>query len=116
FDISVEGNFEGANTLHRTIDPADAARLFKISEEEMASRITEVRTRLFAAREKRVKPGRDEKILAAWNAMMIGALAEGYRVLHDSRYLDAARRAADFIMAKMWDGRALKRSTKDAVA
>jgi uncharacterized protein YyaL (SSP411 family) len=115
FNISAEGNFEDANILHRTIDIADAARLFKMTEEEMASKISEIRKLLFAAREQRVKPGRDDKILVAWNAMMIGAFAEGYRVLHDTRYLEAARRAADFIMTKMWDDRALKRSSKDGI-
>ncbi|MDB5107430.1 MAG: Thioredoxin domain containing protein [Candidatus Binatus sp.] len=115
FNISAEGNFEDANILHRTIDIADAARLFKMTEEEMASKISEIRKLLFAAREQKVKPGRDDKILVAWNAMMIGAFAEGYRVLHDTRYLEAARRAADFIMTKMWDDRALKRSSKDGI-
>ncbi len=63
-----------------------------------------------------MKPGRDEKILVAWNAMMIGAFAEGYRALHERRYLEAAERAADFIMTTMWDGHSLKRSFKDGVA
>jgi uncharacterized protein YyaL (SSP411 family) len=116
FDISIDGNFEDANIPHRTIELADAARMFKISEDDMASKIREIREKLFAAREQRVKPGRDEKILVAWNAMMIGAFAEGYRALHERRYLEAAQRAADFIMTTMWDGRALRRSFKDGVA
>ena len=116
FDITIEGNFEDANIPHRTIELADAARMFKTSEDEMASKIREIREKLFAAREQRVKPGRDEKILVAWNAMMIGAFAEGYRALHEPRYLEAAERAADFMMTTMWDGRALKRSFKDGVA
>jgi len=48
--------------------------------------------------------------------MMIGAFAEGYRALHEQRYLEAAERAADFMMTTMWDGRALRRSFKDGVA
>jgi uncharacterized protein YyaL (SSP411 family) len=48
--------------------------------------------------------------------MMIGGFAEGYRAVHDRRYLEAGERAADFIMTKMWDGRSLKRSYKDDVA
>ncbi|HYR80172.1 MAG TPA: thioredoxin domain-containing protein, partial [Candidatus Dormibacteraeota bacterium] len=116
FDITVEGNFEGANIAHRTIEIADAARMFKLSEDELAAKIRDIRQKLFAAREQRVKPGRDEKILVAWNAMMIGAFAEGYRALHDPRYLEAAERAAGFIMSTMWDGRALMRSFKDGVA
>src|SRR5271156_4701416 len=116
FDITREGNFEGANIPHRTIEIADAGRMFKISEDEMRGKIQEIRTKLFAAREQRVKPARDEKILVAWNAMMIGAFAEGYRAIHEPRYLEAAERAAGFIMTAMWDGRALRRSFKDGVA
>ena len=116
FDISDEGNFEGENILHRTIEPADAARMFKKSEEEIESAIKTIRQKLLAEREKRIHPGRDEKILVAWNAMMIAAFAEGYRAHHESRYLDTARRACDFIMSKMWDGHTLKRSYKDGKA
>src|ERR1700687_6137809 len=96
FDITIEGNFEGANIAHRTLEIADAARMFKISEDELAAKIRDIRQKLFAAREQRVKPGRYEKILVAWNAMMIGAFAEGYRALHDRRYLDAAEHSASF--------------------
>jgi uncharacterized protein len=116
FDVTEEGNFEGRNILHRTLDVAEAARMFSMPEAEMANAIAEIRRKLFNARERRVKPGRDEKILTAWNAMMIGALAEGYRVMGEARYLEAARRAADFAMARMWDGRVLKRSYKDGSA
>ncbi|HKM99106.1 MAG TPA: thioredoxin domain-containing protein [Candidatus Binataceae bacterium] len=116
FDISVEGNFEGENILHRTIEPADTARMFGKSEGEIESAIATIRQKLLAEREKRVHPARDDKILTAWNAMMISAFAEGYRAHHEPRYLDAARRAIDFIMTKMWDGRALKRSYKDGIA
>ncbi len=116
FDISEEGNFEGRNILNRTIDHADAAKLFGRPVEEIARAIEKLKTRLFAARESRIKPGRDEKILAAWNAMMIAAFAEGSRALGDPRYLAAAGRAADFAMTTLWDGRALRRSYKDGAA
>jgi hypothetical protein len=116
FDITDEGNFEGRNILHRTIDVADAARMFNKSIDDISAAIETIRRKLFEARERRVKPGRDDKILAAWNAMMIGAFAEGYRALGDERYLAAAKRALDFMMARMWDRRALKRSFKDGVA
>ena len=68
--------------------------------------------KLFDVRSKRIWPGRDEKILTAWNGLMISALAEGHRVLGDPRYLDAARRAADFILGSMRapDGRLLRTS------
>ncbi|MHB8381919.1 MAG: thioredoxin domain-containing protein [Candidatus Binataceae bacterium] len=116
FDISVEGNFEGENILHRTLEIGDAARMFDEPEAEIEAALRTIREKLFAAREQRVHPGRDEKILTAWNAMTISAFAVGYRALHEARFLEAARRAAEFIMTKMWDGRALKRSYKDGGA
>ncbi|MGH8014275.1 MAG: thioredoxin domain-containing protein, partial [Candidatus Binataceae bacterium] len=71
FDISEEGNFEDANILHRTIEIADAARLFNKSEEAIADAVDTIKARLFASREQRVRPARDEKVLTAWNALMI---------------------------------------------
>jgi uncharacterized protein YyaL (SSP411 family) len=116
FDITSEGNFEGSNILHRTMEIADAARVFGMSADDVAAAIDEIKQKLFAAREKRVKPGRDEKVLAAWNGMMISALAEAYRALHEPRYLAAASKAAEFVMTTLWDGRSLRRSFKDGTA
>ncbi len=116
FDVTAEGNFDGRSILHRTIGLDEAARLFERSPEELAGVIGTIRGKLFAARERRVHPGRDEKILAAWNGMMISAFAEGYRALHDKRYLEAAEKAAGFAMSVLWDGRALRRAYKDGVA
>jgi uncharacterized protein YyaL (SSP411 family) len=116
FDVSDDGNFEGRNILHRTIEPAEAARMFKKAPDEISTSIETARRLLFGAREQRVKPGRDEKVLAAWNGMMISALAEGYRVLGDRRFLRAAAQAVDFIRTRLWDGHALRRSFKDGLA
>jgi uncharacterized protein YyaL (SSP411 family) len=116
FDVTYEGNFEGRNILHRTIEPADAARIFNKSTEEINSSLETARKLLFQARERRVKPARDEKILAAWNAMMISAFAQGYRVLGDERFLRAATRAVEFIRTRLWDGHALRRAYKDGIA
>jgi uncharacterized protein YyaL (SSP411 family) len=116
FDVTAQGNFEGKNILHRTIDIPEAAALFHVTPLEMERRIGEIKRKLFAVRERRIKPGRDEKMLAAWNGLMIGALVEGFIALAEPRMLQAARRAADFVMTRMWDGRALKRSFKDGSA
>jgi uncharacterized protein YyaL (SSP411 family) len=116
FDISEEGNFEGRNILNRTIEKADAAKLFGKSTDDLTRTIEIIKSRMFSEREKRIKPERDEKILAAWNAMSIAAFAEGYRALGDPRYLAAAEHAIGFAMTKLWDGRALRRSYKDGVA
>src|SRR3984893_9568891 len=76
FDVTEGGNFEGSNILHRTIELADAAKQFHLTPDEMAESIRTIKEKLFAVREKRIKPGRDEKILAAWNGMMISAFAD----------------------------------------
>jgi uncharacterized protein YyaL (SSP411 family) len=115
FDVTEEGNFEGANILHRTISVEDAARMFRMSEADAHKTIAVGRQKLFEAREYRAHPARDDKVLAAWNGMMIAALAEGYRTLGDHRYLDAAKKAANFAMATHWDGNALYRSFKDGI-
>ena len=60
-----------------------------------------LRRQVLAQRSRRVPPSKDDKILAAWNGMMISALARGSRILGDKRYLEAAERAADFILTEM---------------
>ncbi len=73
---------------------------------------------LLEARSRRVKPHRDDKILTAWNGLMISAFAKGAQVLGDSRYLEAARRAADFVLTHMHDaaGGGLLRRFRDGEA
>jgi uncharacterized protein YyaL (SSP411 family) len=85
--------------------------------EQLAEIIADASAKLFAAREKRVKPGTDEKILTSWNGVMISGFAKGYAVTGDSRYLQAANRALDFIERKLGsnDGR-LMRTFKDGQA
>jgi hypothetical protein len=83
-----------------------------IPDSEKIQPITEeIRNKLFAAREKRVHPLKDDKILADWNGLMIAALARGAQVLDEPLYLKAAQKAADFIFADMVDehGRLLHR-------
>ena len=74
------------------------------------------RERLFAEREKRIKPNRDEKVLTAWNGLMLAAFADAAAVLESSEYLEIARRNADFIRTELQrDGRLL-RTWKDGRA
>nr|MDP8943731.1 thioredoxin domain-containing protein [Actinomycetota bacterium] len=103
FGVTAEGNFEGASILvRRTQDP---------------ERLPEIRRRLLEARAKRVPPGLDDKRLTAWNALLIGALADAGAVLEREDYLDAARRCAGFLLETMRDpeGRLL-RTYKDGEA
>src|SRR5262249_52613466 len=71
-------------------------------------RVEAARRKLYAAREKRVRPGRDEKVLVSWNALAIRGMAHAARVFQQAEWLRSARRALDFIRARMWrDGRLL---------
>jgi len=63
--------------------------------------LEEGRKKLFNEREKRVKPGRDEKILTSWNGLMISSFIDGFKVTHNEEYLNVARKAAHFILKKM---------------
>jgi uncharacterized protein YyaL (SSP411 family) len=102
YGVSDRGHFEGSNILHVPHEAATFAARWGLSEQQLHERLTPMRARLLAARSRRVAPGKDDKVLAAWNGMMISALAKGYQVLGDDRYLDAAERAADFILQAMF--------------
>jgi uncharacterized protein YyaL (SSP411 family) len=89
FGASERGNFEGTNILEsRGAEPAPEVR-------------ARIRAALLAARSQRIRPGLDDKRLTAWNALMISALAEAGAVLERDDYLDAARRAAAFVLDEM---------------
>jgi uncharacterized protein YyaL (SSP411 family) len=101
--VTAGGNFEGHNILFRArSDAEDAARL-GLSEEAFAVRIAEAKEKLLAVREKRVRPGRDEKILTAWNGLMIAAFARAGAAFDDGRYVDAAINAADWCLTHLRD-------------
>ena len=107
--ITEAGNFEGSNILHAA-KPLDAvAAELDISPDTVASTLTAVRDRLYAARTSRQYPGLDDKLLTSWNGMMIASLAEAGRVLGRDDYLAAAQRAMSFVLeALLHDGRLLR--------
>jgi uncharacterized protein YyaL (SSP411 family) len=107
WDVSPEGNFEGKSIPHVTLDVGQVAKLFGRSPEEAEVSLEHARGRLLAARSARVPPLRDEKILAGWNGLMIGTLAEAGRVLREPRFVAAAAAAADFVWSRMRDGERL---------
>jgi uncharacterized protein len=86
--------FTGKNILYQADAPGDPERL---------AAIRETSHKLLEARSRRVRPHLDDKVLTAWNGLMISAFAKAGAVLAESRYAEAARRAADFIVARMYD-------------
>ncbi|RPH59507.1 MAG: thioredoxin domain-containing protein, partial [Burkholderiales bacterium] len=102
-------NFEGhAWHLHLARPLADVAAQLGRPEHECAALVADARARLFALREARVRPGRDDKVLTSWNAMAIDGMAFAARVFGEPRWATSARRALDFVRAELWrDGRLL---------
>jgi len=102
--------FTGRNILHLPAPLSESATRLGTTTEEMESKLGAMRDSLFAARESRVRPSKDDKVLTDWNGLMISSLARGGNALAEPRYVDAARRAAEFILANLRsDGRLLHR-------
>ncbi len=109
YDVSERGNFEEHNILNlpKTIEQCAALKGWNI--EELKTELAESRAKLLAVRDRRVRPGKDDKILVSWNALMINSLARAAGILDDNKYLIAASRATRFILDNMrrGDGRLL---------
>jgi uncharacterized protein YyaL (SSP411 family) len=102
FGIDTDGNWEhGNNILHRVKTFAQYARLNNLDEPELRRRIDASRKKLFEVRNRRVRPGLDDKTLTSWNGLMIGALAFAAGVLDRPELAAAAGKAADFILTRM---------------
>jgi len=114
FNITPAGNFEGATSIpHITRSPEAVARAFQLAPSRFSEIVRSAKEGLYRTREKRTKPFRDEKILTSWNALMVSALARAAQVLEESRYLEAAEKAA----ALLWSGEGrLHRLHKDGVS
>lgn len=106
YNVTEGGNFEGKN-IPKVTGSDDA---------DLRASLAESRRKLFELREQRVKPDRDEKILTAWNGLMLASFAEAGVVLNRPDYTDAARRNAEFVLANLRRDGALLRTWKDGVA
>ena len=101
YDVTPGGNWEGHSILNRPQPLAQLAKELKTPLEELSATLDWGKQKLLERRSTRIAPGRDEKILTAWNGMMIGAMARGAQVLGDNRYLQAAQDAARFVLTKL---------------
>jgi uncharacterized protein YyaL (SSP411 family) len=117
FGVTETGNFEeGASVLHCPDTPEEFAAKAQMTASEFASWLARVKRALFDAREQRAKPARDEKILTAWNGLMISAFARAYQILGQEEYLRAATSAARFCLTHLKRDSKLLRSYKDGQA
>lgn len=97
YNITEKGNFEGKNIPN--LIGKDFNSINNIEKQKLET----ARERLFAYRDNRIKPHRDEKILTSWNGLMVGSLAYGGKVLDNMDYINRAKKAADFIIANSLD-------------
>ncbi|MEX2446476.1 MAG: thioredoxin domain-containing protein [Dehalococcoidia bacterium] len=124
FGVTEEGNFEdphhrdltGRNVLSRRRPLAEVAAERGLDAADLEARVDEMRARMYAVREQRIHPGRDDKVLTSWNGLVLSALAEGARILDEPRYREAALANAAFVRERMWDGRALRHTYRSGEA
>ena len=110
------GNWEHSNVLNVPREPDEVANVLGITVDELRAAIERIRPALFAVRERRIKPGRDEKVLTSWNGLMLRAFAEAANAFGEERFREAAARNAELVLGTLRvDGR-LRHSYKDGRA
>ncbi len=123
YGVLPKGNFEsheayhkGTNILHVTESLEELARAHKSTPDTVAKRLAQSRARLLTERDTRVRPGRDEKVITAWNGLMITAFARASKALNEPRYAEAAEEAAQFLRTHMMKDGVLLRAYRNGVA
>ena len=116
--VDPHGELAGTNVLIRRLPLPEAARRFQRTPEEMESLLSADRRALLKARIHRPRPHLDDKILTAWNGLMIGAFARGAQVLEDPTLLASAQRAARFLREQLFDAASgeLRRSYREGAS
>jgi uncharacterized protein YyaL (SSP411 family) len=101
YDVNEFGNFEGTNILHLPHSLEQQAEILGRDLNDLSQELAESRQKLFVAREQRIHPHKDDKVIVAWNGLMIEALAAAGAVLQEPRYIQAAQQAADFLYKEL---------------
>ena len=113
YDVTAGGNFEGQNILNVTRSIEEVAKSAATTSEQLKDVLDRGRRELFAVRERRIKPDRDEKILTAWNGLMLASFAEAAAILERSDYQAAAEKNAHFVLENLQRDGLLLRTHKD---
>ena len=116
YAVTGGGNFEGRNILNMPLTLKEFSQENKISEDKLVKIISDSKEMLYKERNKRAAPLRDEKILVAWNGLMISAYAKAGQVLNNSAFIQQAVKAAQFVLDKNYINGRLLRSYKDGAA
>jgi len=117
YGVRETGNWEnGKNVLKMSANLQNMEEKFNLGAEEIGQKLKRARETLFEARNKRVRPSEDDKILTSWNALMITGLTHAYEASGVEKYRDLALELANFIWANVWTGESLQRSFKNGEA
>jgi len=116
YGLSEAANFEGNWHLHKKLSNQQLANQTDITIQTIEKRLETAGKKLLQHRSKRPQPGRDDKILCAWNALMIRGMAQAGRLTNSPSYIDSANRSAEFIYNTLWKGKRLLVSYKDGKA
>ncbi len=109
YGVSQGGNFEGHNVLQRVVDDDALAQAHDLSPNQVVQVLDRAHAQLLEYRSQRVRPGTDDKVLAAWNGLMLVAVAEAARYLDRQDYLEVAIRNAEFLLQALQpEGRLLR--------
>jgi uncharacterized protein YyaL (SSP411 family) len=121
YGITAQGNWEGKTVLQRALDDSSLAARFKFDVETVTAKLAESHSKLLSARAARIRPGTDDKVLTAWNGLMLAGFAEIARVfalesnskLSDSKYYNLATRSAEFLLSSLRPNGKLCRAWRD---
>ena len=118
FGITDGGNFEGKNILSIVTSLKSLSQKYGMDPNSIEQIIKNARKKLFEFRDRRTRPGTDDKILTSWNGLMISGFAKGYRITNNKKYLDYALKAINFIETKIAVGgeARLRRTFKNGVS
>jgi uncharacterized protein len=116
YDVTDGGNFEGNTILNNNVNPSTVAFQFGLSVDDVNNIVAAGEQTLLSARSTRIRPGLDDKVLTSWNALMVSALARGYRVTDDVSYLEAAEACVEFIRKNLIVDDILLHTYKDGQA
>jgi uncharacterized protein YyaL (SSP411 family) len=114
YGVTEKGNFEEGKTILNVATSTDQLeKKFRKDHAELIDVLATARLKVFAQRQERIRPHRDDKVIAAWNGLMISSLAYGGAVLQEEKYIRVAERAAKFILATLHKRGRLRRYYRD---
>lgn len=116
YNVTPQGNFEGRSILYKSTSLEEFAAHKKLDAKVLSKILKDLKHTLWSARQKRIHPLKDDKIITAWNGLMIHAFALAGRLFNKPKFLEAAERAANFIHTHLWKNGELYRRWRDKEA